>query len=90
MIKNFRVFELRYLGPTNYKSTRVKIIDNRWDESKTITRRHDTNSMVDDAIIYLEGIGIDVIGKGEGNRKNVNRDFLFTDNFDIGIDGRMK
>ena len=85
MIKNFRVFELRYLGPTNCRGTRVKIIDNRWDESKTIPRGHNTNSLVDDAINYLEGIGIDVIGRGEGNRKD--RNFLFTDNFDIGIDG---
>lgn len=89
-IKNYRVLELRYFGATNHHGSRVKVVDHRWNESKYIPKRMNTDTLTEDAIVYLESIGIPINGRGEGNRTDANKDFLFTDNFHTGIDGVEK
>ena len=35
--KHLRVIEIRYLGPTNHRGSRVKLVDKRMGQSKTLS-----------------------------------------------------
>ena len=59
---NTRVLNYKYLGPTNFKGSRVKITDKRFKRSKTISYDHQFSNAVEVAVNYLLSQGWDVVG----------------------------
>jgi len=86
-IVNFRIFEIRYLGATNTQGSRIKIVDKRFNKSKIVHRSYRHINGKYDAISYLNSIGIKIVGGGELNN---DKDILFTDNFEIQINTKVK
>ena len=80
-IENVRVFEVVYLGPSNYSGTRVKINDYRFEESKTIPYDYEIGEVGGIASAYLNTLGIKIIAKGMSAKGFI----LFTRNFEISI-----
>jgi hypothetical protein len=80
-IPNYRMFEVRYLGPTYSSGSRVKITDLRFEESKTIPYDQFYNSSYEVAQAYLKRLGIKLSGKAEGP----NGYFMWTNNFETSI-----
>jgi len=80
-IPNYRMFEVRYLGPTYSSGSRVKITDLRFEESKTIPYGYEYNSSYEVAQAYLKGLGIKLSGMAEGP----NGYFMWTNNFQTSI-----
>ena len=83
MIKNMRLFKIKYFGATNYKGSRIKIIDLRFKKSKFVARSYKHMDGTYDAIDYLTKIGIKIEFKGEATE---NETILATNNFEIMID----
>jgi hypothetical protein len=80
-IENVRVFEVVYLGPTNYSGTRVKINDYRFEESKTIPYDYAIGDVGAIASAYLNTLGIKIIAKGMSAKGFI----FFTKNFEKSI-----
>ncbi len=80
-IENVRVFEIVYLGPTNYSGTRVKINDYRFEESKTIPYDYAIGDVGAIASAYLNTLGIKIIAKGMSAKGFI----FFTKNFEKSI-----
>ena len=80
-IENVRVFEVVYLGPSNYSGTRVKINDYRFEESKTIPYDYEIGDVGGIASAYLNTLGIKIIAKGMSAKGFI----LFTRNFEKSI-----
>ena len=80
-IENVRVFEVVYLGPSNYSGTRVKINDYRFEESKTIPYDYSIGDVGGVASAYLNTLGIKIIAKGMSAKGFI----LFTKNFEKSI-----
>jgi hypothetical protein len=80
-ISNYRIFEIKYLGPGYSTGSRVKINDLRFQESKTIPYMHEYRDTFEIAQAYLRGLGIKLDGKGEGKDSYI----AFTKNFETSI-----
>lgn len=61
----YRVFEVKYMGPTNYGGSKVKIHDCRFDESVTVPYDYSVDGSADIAYLHLKSIGIKCVGFGE-------------------------
>lgn len=59
---NFHCFDVKYLGATNTKGSRVKITSRRQRRAVTISFMHELNSIEDMAATYLEGQGFNIVG----------------------------
>lgn len=83
MIPNNRVFQAIWIGPTNHRGDRVKIIDHRMRKTVTVSvSYHDMDSDAKDvAISFLKSKGIDVHSFGEADRGY----FLMSNNFENQI-----
>ncbi len=53
-VPNFHVLRVKYLSPTNYRGSRVKIISDRFKQSVTIPYDHALNNPEDMAVAYLQ------------------------------------
>lgn len=60
----YRLFEVKYMGPTNYGGSKVKIHDLRFDESVSLPYDHGSQGSVHQAYSYLRSIGIKCVGMG--------------------------
>lgn len=80
-INNLKGIEIKYLGATNSRGSRVKLTDNLLGTSKTICYNYKYNNIVDIAAEYLENKGINVTGMCETK----NGYMLLTDSFAISI-----
>lgn len=80
-VSNYRIFEIKYLGPSYSSGSRVKINDLRFQESKTIPYMHQYRDTFEVAQAYLRGLGIKLDGKGEGKDSYI----AFTKNFETSI-----
>lgn len=65
--KNFHLIEARYLGATNTRGSRIKLVSSRFEQSKTIPYNYSFNNARDIAIDYLKQNGHNVVGSGEVN-----------------------
>ena len=61
-MKNVNVIKVKYLGATNTKGSRVKIISERFKSSVTLGYNYEFNSALDIALDYITKLGFDVIG----------------------------
>ncbi len=61
-MKNVNVIKVKYLGATNTKGSRVKIVSDRFKSNVTLGYDYKFNSALDIALDYLSKLGFDVIG----------------------------
>jgi hypothetical protein len=59
---NTRVLTYKFLGPTTYRCSRVKIMDPRFEKSVTVSMNYEYNNAHETAIDYLISNGWDVVG----------------------------
>ena len=59
-LNHLRGIEIKYLAPTNYKGSRVKIYDTRHEVSKIISYDYSYNNARDIGIEYLLKKGIEI------------------------------
>lgn len=62
---NFHLIEVRYLGPTDTKGSRVKLVSDRFKQSVTISYNYEFNNARDIAMDWLTRNGHNVVGSGE-------------------------
>lgn len=65
-MKNLHVLEIKYLGPTNFKGTRVSIFSARFKQRIIIPYDYSLNSIQEMAQTFLESKGFNILGCGEG------------------------
>lgn len=63
---HFHAFNIKYLGPTDTKGSRVKITTTRFKSSKTIPFDYSLTNIEDMAAAYLEARGYKVEGTADG------------------------
>jgi hypothetical protein len=63
---NYHVIKVKYIGPTNYSGSRVKMISERFEDSKTIPYGYEFNSALDIAENWLGKNGYEIVGHAEG------------------------
>lgn len=80
-MKNLRAFKIRYMGATETLGSRIKIIDLRFNVSKTIDYDYSYNSSSEQIEHYLQGRGIVCLYTAESK----NEILLLTNNFDAPI-----
>lgn len=70
---NQRIFKVKFLPPTNHRGDRVKITEERYtkSESVTIPYSYAFNDAQEVAIDYLTKRGINILSKGELRGFNV-------------------
>ena len=73
----FRVFSVKYLPATNTKPSRVKITDERFGVSKTISYGFNSRDIYDEAEKFLAEKSISVNGLAMGK----NNCFLLSEDF---------
>lgn len=62
--KHYRAIKVKYLGPTNTEGSRIKFIDERFNESKTIGYGLQGDTL-DQAIEVLSNNGFNLVGHAE-------------------------
>lgn len=82
-LPNYRVFEVKFYGPTDTRGSRIKITDHRFEKSRFFSYRHDVSGSIDNGYLRLYELGINVVGQGEGDKSY----FLFSDDFETQLDG---
>jgi hypothetical protein len=74
-MKNFHLIEVKYLGATNNKGSRVKLTSLRFpNDSITTSLNYKNNSIKDDAIELFNELDFRITGYGYDERKGV---FIF-------------
>lgn len=63
---NLRIFKVKYLGPTNYKGSRVQIKDERFNKIVIIPYDYEYNNALEIAASYLLSLGFETLYGGEG------------------------
>ena len=86
MMKYMRCFVVKYLGPTNYRGSRIRITDGHRSHSEEtisviIPFDYELSNTWEMAWNYLMSIGIECSVRGGTNKK----DYLFSDNFDADL-----
>ena len=81
-VDNMRAIRVKYLPPTNYKGSRIKIIEERFERVDTFTMPFDyaIGNGTKQAIQYLQNKGINLIGKSELKGETI----LFSDSWQMG------
>lgn len=74
----FRNFKIKYLGPTNTRGSRIRIICSATKKSKIIRYTGEYTNSWEDAYIYLISKGFNIIFR-IGDDKH---DYLITDSYD--------
>lgn len=57
-MQTYRMFKVKFIGPTNTKGSRLKITDLRYNKSITLSKQYNYSSIVEQAMNYLDSIGI--------------------------------
>lgn len=78
-VNNMRAIKVKYLPPTNYKGSRIKITEERFERVDTFTMPFDyaIGHGTEQAIKYLQNKGINLIGKAELKGETI----LFSDSW---------
>lgn len=79
-LKNYHAIRVRYLGATNTKGARTKLVSGRFDRDVvTVARDYSSNSCLQDAYNWLVDHGFTVIGQAT---LDDNSDVLFVAEFE--------
>lgn len=65
-MKNLHILKVKYLGPTNFKGSRVRITSEWFNQSVTIPYDYSANDCVEVAANFLKNAGFEIIRQGEG------------------------
>lgn len=81
-LTHYRVFDVKFIGPTNSRGARVSIADTRSHKRRYIPYCYETGDILAQADKYLaEEKGI----KCEGFGSTLNQYWLFTTNFESAL-----
>ena len=69
-MENLHLFKIKYLGPTNFKGSRIRITSERFQQSIIISWDYTANSSTEIAANHLTKLGFDIIGQSEGKTEN--------------------
>lgn len=83
-MQNLRMFEVKYLGATNTRGSRVKITDTRFQKSVILSVSYKV-TVLEQAKEFLESKGIKLVSRTWDER--TKNDYLMTDNFMTQIKG---
>lgn len=72
----YRAIKIKYLKPTNTKGSRIKLTDERFNQSKTIEYRSNRGDTLDQSHAFLASRGYDIVGHAE----MANYYIIFVDN----------
>ena len=63
---NCRIFKVKYLGPTNYRGSRVKITEQRngFTDNVTLSFDYAIGDILEQSVKYIKKLGINVLGYG--------------------------
>ncbi len=61
-MKNLRMFEVKYIGPSSVRGSRIKIRDTRHEKSVTLSYDYEKNGRMDQAADFLASKGIPITG----------------------------
>jgi hypothetical protein len=75
-LKMYRGITIKFLGPTDYRGSRIKLIDERFNESVIIEYSH-KNDMFDQSVEFLTKKGFKIVGFCEMKKGYV----VFCDNW---------
>ena len=78
-MQNLQMVEVKYLGATNIRGGRVKLIDTRFNVSITMARNYE-DTADEQAIKYLQNQGFNIVAKTCDEKRN--QTFLLIDNFE--------
>ena len=83
-IKNMRAIRVKYLPPTNNKGSRLKLTEQMYQTTDTITLSYDyaIGNGTEQAIQYLQSKGINLLGKSDVKGETI----LFSDSWQKGDD----
>lgn len=81
-VENMRAIKIKFLAPTNYKGSRIKITEQRFGvvDSITLPYNYLIGSGNEQAIEYLQKRGINLVGKAEVQNETI----LFSDSWQRG------
>ena len=78
---NLRTFSVKFLPATNYSGSRIKITDNRHNQSKILSYDYSVGNVAEQSITWLENnLGINIIGFSHIDK--TGQYIIITDNFD--------
>ena len=78
-MQNLQMVEVKYLGATNIRADRVKLIDTRFNVSITMDRNYE-DTADEQAIKYLQNQGFNIVATTCVEKRN--QTFLLVDNFE--------
>ena len=84
-MQNLRMFEVKYLGPTNHRGSRVKITDTRFKKSVTLSKSYNYDDILDQAKDFLKSKGIELVSRSWN--ESTGTDYLLTNDFQTQIKG---
>ena len=61
-MKNYHVIKVKYMGPTNFKGSRIKLTSDRFEHSVVIPYNYSFNNALDIAEAWLTEKGFDLVG----------------------------
>lgn len=81
-VKNFRIFKIAYVPPTNYKGAGVRITETKRyndDKTKTVTESYcyETGDILQQGIDFLTEKGFNIVGRAS----DINTYYIFADNW---------
>lgn len=65
MLNKVHVMKIKYVSPTDYKGSKVKITSEAYKESISLAYNYTFNSALDIAINYLQNMVFEIIGVAE-------------------------
>lgn len=77
-LTNFHLLVVRYIGATDTKPSKVKIISERFKQSVTVDYNRDCRDSSDVARHWLESNGFEIVGQCEGK----TCDYLISSTFE--------
>ena len=78
-MQNLQMVEVKYLGATNARGDRVRLVDTRFNVSITMDRNYE-DTADEQAIKYLQNRGFNIVAKTCDEKRN--QTFLLVDNFE--------
>lgn len=81
-VENMRAIKIKFLAPTNYKGSRIKITEQRFGVVDSITLPYDyrIGNGTNQAIEYLQKRGVNLLGKSDLKDETI----LFSDSWQRG------
>lgn len=77
-MKNYHVIKVKYMGPTNFKGSRIRLTSDRFKQSVTIPYNYDFSTSYEMAECWLMEKGFNIVGLAE----TIEGYIIITDTFE--------